>query len=313
MSAAPQLRLAPVHGSGSIRPPRDARVRIGHALVDSCSFEQAMSAILAHACTGNRPAYVITPNAQHIVLLDRDPRLREIYRNADLVVPDGISLLFAARVFGRALRERVTGVDLFQSLCCCAAAANLRVFFLGGLPGSADLAASRLRERVPDLSVETYCPPLGFENDAVELDHIANLINSARPSILFVGLGAPKQEYWIYDHGRKLGVNVCMGIGGSFEMVSGVVKRAPGWVRTGGFEWLYRLCMEPRRLWRRYLIGNSQFVTIVLNQRIARALFRTLVRVLKSSSFEAETQDAKVCAEAIDILSRALALPSEPE
>ena len=266
MSAVPQF--AALSHAGTIRAAGTLRVPIGHALVDSCSFQEAHTAILSHSQTGSQTAYVITPNAQHIVLLNSDARLREIYQNADLVVPDGISLLFAARLFGRTLPERVTGVDLFQSLCAGAAEANLKVFFLGGLPGSADLAAARLRQQSPGLKVETYCPPFGFEKDSAELDRIANLIRIAEPQILFVGLGAPKQEYWIFDHCRSLGVNVCMGIGGSFEMVSGVVKRAPNWVRAIGCEWLYRLSLEPKRLWRRYLIGNFQFLSIILKQRL---------------------------------------------
>jgi N-acetylglucosaminyldiphosphoundecaprenol N-acetyl-beta-D-mannosaminyltransferase len=273
-------------------------------LVDSCSFEQAQASILEHAASGAAPAYVLTPNAQHIVLLQADAQLREIYRQADLVVADGISLLFAARAFGRDLPERVTGVELFESLCA-AAAGQLKVFFLGGLPGSADLAAERLRKRCPDLHVETYCPPLGFEHDPSELAHIADLIRAAQPSFLFVGLGAPKQEYWIYEHGRTLPVSVLMGIGGSFEMVAGIVKRAPGWVQTTGCEWLYRLCMEPRRLWRRYLIGNSQFLKIVISQRLSLFLFGILVAVLKRLPFEADTQDSKTFTDALEILSRA--------
>jgi N-acetylglucosaminyldiphosphoundecaprenol N-acetyl-beta-D-mannosaminyltransferase len=309
MSAAPQLRTVPVRRPSAIRPAGAPRVYIGHALVDNCSFEQAQSAILSHAAAGAEPAYVITPNAQHIVLLNTDTRLREICRHADLVVPDGISLLFAARVFGRPLSERVTGVDLFQSLCAAAASSNLKVFFLGGLPGSADLAADRLRDRFPGLDVQTYCPPLGFEHNTAELAHVAAAIRAAEPSILFVGLGAPKQEYWIYDHGRTLGVRVLMGIGGSFEMVSGIVRRAPHWVQASGCEWLYRLCMEPKRLWRRYLIGNSQFLQIVLNQRITRFLVNLLVHILKSSPFDAQMHDAKICADIVDILGRVVPAP----
>jgi N-acetylglucosaminyldiphosphoundecaprenol N-acetyl-beta-D-mannosaminyltransferase len=215
-------------------------------------------------------------------------------------------------MFGRTLPERVAGVDLFQSLCAGAASANLKVFFLGGQVGSADLAAARLRERVPGLDVETYCPPMGFENDPAELKHIAELIQKAQPRIVFVGLGAPKQERWIYEHGRKLGVNVYMGVGGSFEMVGGVVPRAPAWIQNIGCEWLYRLCREPRRMWRRYLIGNLHFIAIVVSQRVRRILLGVLVRVLKNSSFEAELQDATVRSELLDIMRRFAAVEQTP-
>jgi N-acetylglucosaminyldiphosphoundecaprenol N-acetyl-beta-D-mannosaminyltransferase len=176
----------------------------------------------------------------------------------------------AAHLLGLSLKERVPGVDLFESLCAGAAAASLKVFFLGGRPGSADLAASLLRCRYPGLTVETYCPPLGFERDVAELSRMDAMIRRFEPNIVFVGLGAPKQEYWMYDHGRKLGPSVLIGVGGSFELVTGIVRRAPRWLQAIGFEWLHRLCMEPRRLWRRYLIGNLQFLQIVLRQRLSK-------------------------------------------
>jgi N-acetylglucosaminyldiphosphoundecaprenol N-acetyl-beta-D-mannosaminyltransferase len=286
MSAAHQIQTPPLRLPDPIRSQSAARVCIGHALVDSCSFEEARSAILRHALAAGAPAYIITPNAQHIVLLNDDSRLREIYRDADLVVPDGVSLLLASRIFGSTLPERVTGVDLFQALCASAASAGLNVFFLGGLPGSADHAAAQLQERHPGLKVETYCPPWGFEHNPGELDRIAAVIRNAHARILFVGLGAPKQDYWIYDHGRQLGVNVLMGIGGSFEMVGGFIKRAPALVRRLGLEWLYRFCKEPRRTWRRYLFGNVQFIVTILKQRLRPAQF------LPGSVGRPETLDA---------------------
>jgi N-acetylglucosaminyldiphosphoundecaprenol N-acetyl-beta-D-mannosaminyltransferase len=291
-------------GSGVMSPAREHRIGIGHALVDNFSFEQAQAAIIEHARVGGPTACVITPNAQHVVLLGENPSLRDIYRKADLVVPDGVSMLLAARAFGRRFPERVAGVDLFQSLCERAAACSLKVFLLGGRPGSADLAAAALLKRHLDLQVETDCPPLGFERDANELNRIAAKIRAAKPQILFVAFGAPKQEYWIFEHGRHLGVNVCVGVGGSFEMVGGVVPRAPRWIQRLGCEWLYRLFREPSRMWRRYLIGNAQFLSIVLHQRLRRAIFSALVNLLKSSSFDAELHDANIRTEALEIMLR---------
>jgi N-acetylglucosaminyldiphosphoundecaprenol N-acetyl-beta-D-mannosaminyltransferase len=270
MSAAPQLQSVPRRRAAALRPVNMERLGIGHALVDNCSFQQAQAAIIDHAVADGECAYVITPNAQHIVLLDQDPHLREIFQHAGLVVPDDVSLLLAARLFGRSFKERVTGVDLFQSLCACAAEKNLRVFLLGGRLGSAERAASRLRERHPGLQIAASCLPQGFENDPARLARAADLIRAAKPNLLFVGLGAPKQEYWIYEHGRQLGANVHIGVGGSFDVVGSIVRRAPHWVRSIGCEWLYRLLQEPRRMWRRYLIGNIQFLIIVLQQRLAR-------------------------------------------
>lgn len=275
----------------TLRRPDASRIGIGHALVDNCSSEEVCASIIEHAKGRGRPAYVITPNAQHIVLLEKERRFQEVYDHADLVIPDGISLLIAARLYGRALRQRITGVDTFRVLCGLAAEADLHVFLLGGRPGSAELTADVLRRDHPRLTCSTYCPPLGFEQSSLELQLTADAITAARPDLLFVALGAPKQEYWIYDHGLQLSVPVCIGVGGTFEIVSGIVPRAPLWMQQIACEWLYRLCREPRRMWRRYLIGNLEFAAIVVRQRIRRSFLDTFVHLVKENRFAAELSE----------------------
>ncbi len=218
---------------------------------------------------GEEPKYAVTPNVQQIPLLAKDHYLRRVYSEATFVLPDGVSILLAARVLGQRIPERIAGVDMFQALCRRAAREGLRVFLLGGLPGSAEKAAARLQSRYRGLIVcGTCCPPLGFEKDSSQQREVESRIRAAGPHLLFVALGAPKQEYWIYEHARQLGVPVTMGIGGSFEMVGGVVARAPKWLQNIGLEWLYRIVREPRRLWRRYLICLVQFAGVVLRQRL---------------------------------------------
>ena len=282
------LLAASTSSRTSLRGPNVARIGVGHALIDDCSSQQVCASIIAHAENRGEPAYVITPNAQHIVLLEKERHLQEVYDNADLVIPDGISLLIAARLYGRSLQQRVAGVDIFKELCGLAAKADLRVFLLGGRPGSADLAAAVLKRDHPDMKYSTYCPPLGFQHSEHGLRRTADAIAAARPHILFVALGAPKQEYWIYEHGLRLSVPVCIGVGGSFEIVGGVVARAPMWAQNIGCEWLYRLCREPRRMWRRYLIGNMEFASIVLRQRIRRLLLDAFVNFVNEDRFAAE-------------------------
>jgi N-acetylglucosaminyldiphosphoundecaprenol N-acetyl-beta-D-mannosaminyltransferase len=275
----------------SLRGPNVARIGVGHALIDNCSSEQVCASILAHAQNRGRPAYVLTPNAQHIVLLEKERRLQQVYDHADLVIPDGISLLIAARLYGRSLRERIAGVDIFKLLCGYAAEAGLHVFLLGGRPGSADLAATVLKGDNPGLKYSTYCPPLGFEQSAVGLRRTAEAITAVQPDILFVAFGAPKQEYWIFEHGLQLSVPVCIGVGGSFEIVGGIVPRAPLWAQNIGCEWLYRLCHEPRRMWRRYLFGNLEFAAIVLRQRVRRAFLDIFVHYVNEDRFAAELSE----------------------
>jgi N-acetylglucosaminyldiphosphoundecaprenol N-acetyl-beta-D-mannosaminyltransferase len=274
-----------------LRGSNVTRIGVGHALIDNCSSEQVCASIIAHAQNGGIPAYVITPNAQHIVLLEKDRRLREVYDHADLVIPDGISLLIAARLYGRSLQQRIAGVDIFKLLCGQAAEAGLHVFLLGGRPGSAELAATVLKGAYPNLRCSTYCPTLGFEQSVTGLKETADAIITAQPHILFVAFGAPKQEYWIYEHGLRLSVPVCIGVGGSFEMVGGVVPRAPLWAQNVGCEWLYRLCLEPRRMWRRYLFGNLEFAAIVLRQRIRRSLLDAFVHFVNEDRFGAELSE----------------------
>jgi len=291
MHSSIQWDIRDVARPASLRQADANRVAIGHAFVDNRTFDQVCTSIIEHAKERGRSAHVITPNAQHIVLLHKDPRLRRIYERADLVVPDGMSLLLAARFHGCSFRERVTGVDIFRELCILAAANGLKVFFLGGLPGSAELAAKTIKQQAGELIYETYCPPVGFEKSTAELKAIEDGIIAASPDILFVALGAPKQEYWIHDHGLKLSVPVSIGVGGSFEIVGGIVPRAPMFMQRVGCEWLYRLCREPRRMWRRYLIGNCQFLWIVLLQRIRRALLVRVLRLAAEDGFAAELDE----------------------
>jgi N-acetylglucosaminyldiphosphoundecaprenol N-acetyl-beta-D-mannosaminyltransferase len=243
------------------------RVRVGGATVDSVTFAEAIRLIGQRLRSNAPPAYAVTPNAQHVVMLQSDPRLKAIYDEASFVFADGMSLVIAARLMGHGLPERVTGVDLFQALCLESAKLGFRIFLLGGLPGAAEKAAQVLRERNAAVNiVGTYCPPLGFENDPVEAQRTLEQVRASQPDLLFVGLGVPKQEYWMHTHYRSLDVRLSIGVGGSFDMVAGITPRAPKWLQDAGLEWLFRLSAEPRRLWRRYLIGNLRFLEIIGRQ-----------------------------------------------
>jgi len=245
------------------------RVTICGIEIDEYSFDEVVEAIAHHALTSSEPKYVVTPNAHHIVTLQNDDHFREIYQHAFLSVPDGVPLLWAAKFLGKPLQGRVNGTDLFERLCAVAAEKQLKVFLLGGRPGAADSAAQILKNRHPDLEiVGNYCPPYGFETDQTELEQINSTIKEVAPHILFVGLGAPKQENWIYANHQAVGVPISVGIGVSFELVSGMVTRAPKLMQKTGLEWFFRLLIEPRRLWRRYVVGNTLFVLLVIRQRL---------------------------------------------
>jgi len=245
------------------------RVNICDILIDRISFNDTVDSIIEYAQKDFPPAYVVTPNAHHIVTLQSDIEFKRIYKEALLVVPDGVSLIWASKLLGSSLQERVNGTDLFEAICSRASQEGLTIFLLGGRPGAAQQAKNILQTRNPGLIiVGIYCPPYGFENDSVEINKINNIISGTHPDILFVGLGAPKQEKWIYTNISKINVPISIGIGVSFEFVAGMVKRAPLWMQKAGLEWLYRLISEPKRLWHRYLFGNIKFIMCVLSQKL---------------------------------------------
>jgi len=240
--------------------------------IDARSFDDVVDEIVAHARAGGAPGYIVTPNTHHVTLLQSDAKFRRIYADAFLAVPDGVPLLWAGKLLGEPLRGRVNGTDLFEALCAQAARYDLRVFMLGGRPGAAEAARSVLEARNPGLQVcGTYCPPIGFERDPAESARILAAIEAARPHLLFVGLGAPKQEYWMYDNRAALRVPMSLGIGVSFEFVGGIVARAPVWMQRTGLEWFYRLVSEPKRMWRRYLVCNVVFCALVARQFVSSA------------------------------------------
>lgn len=245
------------------------RVNICGVKIDNYSFNDAVERIVDRAVTGVLPSYVVTPNAQHVLSLQRDADFRDIYEKAFLAVPDGVSLLWSAKFLKTPLNGRVNGTDLFEELSAVAEKKGLKIFLLGGRPGAAEEAKKTLLSRHPDLKiVGTHCPPYGFESQPEELALINSKIKAAAPDILFVGLGAPKQEKWIYENYQELGVPVSLGIGVSFELVADMVQRAPLWMQKWGLEWLFRLIVEPKRLWKRYVMGNPQFMWLVLKQRL---------------------------------------------
>jgi N-acetylglucosaminyldiphosphoundecaprenol N-acetyl-beta-D-mannosaminyltransferase len=244
-----------------------SRIDIAGAGVHGYSFREAVDRIIERARTGGEPAYVVTPNAHHVCLLRDSEEFRRIYDHAWLSLADGTPLVWASRILGTPVPEKVSGSDLLPAICKAIAGTGLRVFFLGGRPGAADAAAQVLQERYPGLSIAgTYCPPMGFERDPAESARAVEAVRAARPDILFVGLGAPKQEIWMYENRERLGVPVSLGVGVSFEFVAGLVKRAPKWMRKAGLEWFYRLAAEPRRLWKRYAVTNPRFMWLVANQ-----------------------------------------------
>ncbi|NTW83585.1 MAG: WecB/TagA/CpsF family glycosyltransferase [Chlorobiaceae bacterium] len=237
---------------------------------EQVTFSVAVSQILEAARQG-RKGLVVTPNVDHLVMLQDDDEMRRIYQQALFSYADGMPIVWLSRIKKNPLPERVCGSDLLIALCEKSAGTGLNSYFLGGNPGIADQAAGKLRARFPGLNiVGTWCPPFGFEKDKEQTEQIIDDINSKNVDLLFIGVGAPKQEKWADANLDRLKTGPILCVGASFDFAAGSVKRAPLWVQKSGFEWLWRLLSEPRRLWKRYLVRDSRFIPLAL-----REIFKT--------------------------------------
>lgn len=247
---------------------------------DNVSFTETMAAIFAmidQFQEDKRPRLVATANVDFIVntltwraTRSRHPELLDILRRADLVVADGMPVVWASRWLGAPLKERVAGSDLVPALAAASATRPLSCYFLGGREGVGARAASLLQEQYPNFHVVGVDAPFiqvtgEALHDALESDEaIVDKINRAHPDILFVALGNPKQEIWFNRNRFRLQVPVTIGVGGTFEFVAGTVKRAPVWMQRLGLEWLHRILQDPWRLWKRYLVDAYSFGFLLL-------------------------------------------------
>lgn len=251
------------------------RVSVAGIGFDMVTMSQATARIVEMARRRDRARYVCTGNLDHLYLAGKDEGFLRAYQDADLVVADGAPVVWLSRMAGRkALPERVAGSDLFWELARASAERKLRLFFLGGAPGSAVRAAIAAEERHPGTSiVGTYCPPFETFDTGEEQERMIGIVRAARPDVLLVGLGAPKQEKWIAKMKDALGVPVSIGVGGSFEMAAGIKKRAPLAIQKAGLEWLYRFAQEPRRLFERYFVHDlPTFASLAAGAARARLL-----------------------------------------
>jgi N-acetylglucosaminyldiphosphoundecaprenol N-acetyl-beta-D-mannosaminyltransferase len=221
----------------------------------------------------NACRYIAVTDMHSLMQARHSQSFKKILQDADLVVPDGFPLVWLGRRRGFALRRRVYGPELMERFCQETAARGHRHFLCGGAPGVAEDLAARLAARFPGLQIAgAYCPPfrpLIREED----EKVVSLINAARADIVWVGLGAPKQERWMAEHCSRLSASVLVGVGAAFDFHTGRVAQAPRWMREHGLEWLFRLSREPGRLWRRYLIYGTEFVALVLLESLGLKKF----------------------------------------
>jgi exopolysaccharide biosynthesis WecB/TagA/CpsF family protein len=229
---------------------------IGNVRIDSVTMQQAVNTTL-EMINNKGKYYITTPNLDFLYNASNDQHFMQILNSSSLNIPDGKPLILLSRVLGRPLKEKVSGADFFVEVCRKSVDKNISIFLLGSAPGVADKAKGNLEERFNGIDiVGARSPSFGFEKDEVESRELVEKINIVSPDILFVGVGSPKQELWIDKYLDQLDVKVAIGVGASFDFAAGNVKIPPPYIKKIGFAWLWRLTLEPKRLWKRYLVNN---------------------------------------------------------
>jgi N-acetylglucosaminyldiphosphoundecaprenol N-acetyl-beta-D-mannosaminyltransferase len=267
--------LTPAYSSDAASDGPDNRMLLMGAPMDVVTEAQAVKAIVDAAVEGCGH-WTITANLDHVRRYHSDPAQKELIDSADLVVADGMPLVWASRLAREPLPERVSGSSMVWSVCEAAAERGQSIFLLGGNPGIAERAARVFEDRYAGLEIAgTACPPVGFENDAEELQSIETQLTSRMPDIVFVALGFPKQDLLIRRLREVLPGASFLGVGISLSYATGDLSRPPGWICQLGLEWAYRLWQEPtRRLLRRYLIDGLPFSLRLTGSAIKRRVRR---------------------------------------
>jgi N-acetylglucosaminyldiphosphoundecaprenol N-acetyl-beta-D-mannosaminyltransferase len=244
--------------------PRANILGVGVSAID---MEMALSTI-EKWIERREPYYICVTGVHGVMESQSDAEVRRIHNAAGLVTPDGMPLVWLSRLLGFRHVAQVCGSDLMLAVCERSVTRGYRHFFYGGAPGVAEKLAARLQSRFPGLQVVGIDSPPFRPLTPREDQTVVERMNAARPDVVWVGLSTPKQERWIAAHMGQLSAPVLIGSGAAFDFHAGLKRRAPRWMQKAGLEWLFRLMLEPRRLWRRYLINNPWFLGLVLLQAL---------------------------------------------
>ncbi len=228
--------------------------------VHTVQISQVVDQMADWITEGTRPRWIVVADMHAVMEAYRHEGFRLMIATADAIVPDGYSLIWTARRKGIPLKYRVSGADLMQSYFESSRGRATRHFFYGDTQETLALLETNLQRRVPGIQIAgTYSPPFRPLTTA-EDERIIAMINAAKADVLWVGLGLPKQERWIFDHRTRVQVPLIIGVGAAFKFLAGTVRRAPSWMGDRGLEWLWRFAKEPRHLWRRVLVDGPQFI-----------------------------------------------------
>ncbi len=242
------------------------RVEVMGIEIDNLSMEETLSLIEEKILEGTPIQHVVV-NAAKVVEVDKNPELKAIIESCEIVNADGQAVVWASKILGNPLKERVAGIDLMQALVQRASQKGWSIYFFGAKQEVLDRVVERYRKEFPMLRIAGtrngyYAPE--------EESKIAADISKSGAHILFVAISSPKKEIFLNKYLYAMNVPFVMGVGGSFDVVAGLTKRAPLWMQKVGLEWLFRFLQEPRRMWRRYIIGNAEFIMLLLKYKFKR-------------------------------------------
>ena len=265
------------------------KVRLLNILINNSSQRELLEQI--------KEGVVFTPNVDHLIKLQSDQEFLRVYSIADYKLCDSQILLYASRFLGNPIKEKVSGSDFFPAFYNYHKNNQaIKIFLLGADKGVAKRAQDNINNKVKrNIVVGSYSPIFGFENTEKECKRIIEMVNESKATVLAIGVGAPKQEKWIYKHKHKMpNIKVFFAVGATIDFEAGNVKRAPKWMSSIGIEWLHRLLSEPKRLWKRYLIEDLPFFWLILKQKlnlyepanIPKALFSVENTFIEAKSFK---------------------------
>lgn len=248
------------------------RVEFMNTYIDNVTKAEAIEHIEKCICE-RKISQIITPNVDQIVRMEKDEYFKEICNSCELLLVDGTPLMWIAKAYKKPFKEKICGSDLMPELCALAAKKGYKIFILGAAPGVAALAAEKLQEQNPGLIVAgTYSPPLGFEKDEKELERINQILLESEADMLFVGMGVPKQDIFVYENMHKYKIPTSFSIGGTIDFIAGRQKRAPKWVNKIGMEWFYRFLCNPKRMFKRYFVDDMKILRLYFKYRKKEAV-----------------------------------------
>lgn len=243
------------------------RMNFMNTYLDNVTRKEAIDHI-EQCIAERRIGHVITPNVDQIVRIEKDPYFKEICEHAELLLVDGHPLLWIAKCYKRPIKQKFNGTDFVAILCRLAANKGYSIFLLGAAPGVAQKASENLQRDLPGIRIAgVYSPPLGFEKDEAEKEKIIQMLLNSHADMLFVGLGVPKQDIFIYENMEKYQIPMSFSIGAAIDFIAGEQRRAPKWMTDHGLEWFYRFLMEPKRMFKRYFIDDLAIIRLAWKYR----------------------------------------------